>query len=498
MSDEDLLDELRRTLHQRAGRLRPGPGRLPGAETTGAQHGGPGVPGEAYDRDPTARLRILRFDRLGGRAGRPRSRPFLIGGAVLAAAAGIAAAVGLSVSGSSHPKLTFTTEQTATTQQTAPAPTPTAPPTTAPQLTTPIAPPTTASVPPSTAPPAPVKPVPAGFQPLSVTFVSQYTGWASGQYPCPGGECLALAGTYDGGRTWSARNAPAVPLTGSSESGAPVAVRFADRLDGWITTSSGLWSTHDGGYLWSRLVNPAGPDGRIVDLEAAAGTAYLVTISPSSPVETVYSTAVTTDDWTAAPLHPGVGAGPVPTAQLILFGHNGWIVDVDRTTTAGARLAPGAGWQAWTPPCASAGGPGLLGAASASDLVAVCEEGVWGTTDPGTQPNQDWLFRSTDSGATFSPAGPVPAPTAGTYSITAAPGQASTVVVATSAGLIATFDGGQTWRPVYGLPSSGPEVGADFVGFTTATQGVAVLAAAGGTTMVMTRDGGHTWQPVDF
>jgi photosystem II stability/assembly factor-like uncharacterized protein len=480
MSDERLVDELRRTLHERAAGLRPGPGRLPGPETTSTQGGGPfNATTNAYDRDPTSRISIIRNG--------SRSRPILVAGAVLAAAAGVAAALAISLSGPRHSRLTVTTQL--------PAPAPTVTPSTAPAPTTP----TTSQAAPTTTTPTPVNPVPVGFHPLSVTYVSADTGWALGEYPCDKALCPAIAATADGGISWSARPAPAIAIPASSlppSAGGGLAIRFADRLDGWITGSGKLWSTHDGGYQWTQVLNPAGAGAEILDLEAAGGTAYLAAIDATSSGIgiAIYSTPVGADEWVASPVRPPVGAGPVPTAQLVLYGRYGWLVNADRTAMASARLLPGTGWQDWTPPCWTANGSGLLAAASSTELIAVCHEGVWGNPDPGTQANQDWLFRSTDGGATFNAVAAVPTSPSNAQSITAAPSQPGTVVVATNDGLVASFDGGQTWMAVYSHPSQGQDYGPSFVGFTTETQGVAILTG----TLVMTHDGGHTWVPVTF
>jgi photosystem II stability/assembly factor-like uncharacterized protein len=67
---------------------------------------------------------------------------------------------------------------------------------------------------------------------------------------------------------------------------------------------------------------------------------------------------------------------------------------------------------------------------------------------------------------------------------------------AQEAGLVATFDGGRTWKLVYPAPATTNWVD---VGFTNVLQGVAVgVTQAGANTLVMTHDGGHTWAPVDF
>jgi len=115
---------------------------------------------------------------------------------------------------------------------------------------------------------------------------------------------------------------------------------------------------------------------------------------------------------------------------------------------------------------------------------------MWGPPDRGIPAGRNWLFTSSDGGASFQAAGPVPGQNPA--SITVAPGHPGTVVVADGqVGLQATFDGGRTWQTVYGDGSIG------FVGFTTAQQGVAIRYSPV-PAFVMTRDGGHTWTTVGF
>jgi photosystem II stability/assembly factor-like uncharacterized protein len=68
---------------------------------------------------------------------------------------------------------------------------------------------------------------------------------------------------------------------------------------------------------------------------------------------------------------------------------------------------------------------------------------------------------------------------------------AGVIILASGLGsLMGSFDGGRTWTPVYGSPTS---EGWLYPGFTTATQ---VVAIDGSGTLVMTFDGGHHWGPV--
>ncbi len=501
MNDDELVQRLRRTLHEQADAFRPRPGRLPTPDGAAADDD------NLYRRDTGSEPRTAEYTLLPptgpvpifGRTSR-RWPPLVALGAAVAAAAAVVAAV--LVTSGRHP-VTF--KPLATQGTSAPA----APrPTMAPTI-----PPATAATVPATRPPS--APVPAGFAPASVTFVSPGDGWVLGRAGTSG-SCAVLARTTDGGDHWSAVNAPSI--AGSCGSGQPgtglgLALRFADPRDGWIyTTSAGgapsrLWSTHDGGATWTETTLPL-PGATIASLEASGGYVQMVvygtctsgtTGCQGQAVEQILTSPVASDEWVPSPLQPPVGAGPVPSSQLTLWGTDGWLVGTDRTVVSGAELSGGTQWSAWTPPCSSAHGTGVLAAASANDLAAVCAEGVWGAPDPGLPANEDWLFRSSDAGATFSPVAVVPGHQP--QSVTAAPGQPLTIVVADAQrGLLASFDGGATWIPeAPGLSAAAPGPGHDFtyVGFTSASQGVAISSGPI-PALYMTRDGGHNWTPVSF
>jgi photosystem II stability/assembly factor-like uncharacterized protein len=74
---------------------------------------------------------------------------------------------------------------------------------------------------------------------------------------------------------------------------------------------------------------------------------------------------------------------------------------------------------------------------------------------------------------------------------------ASTIAIAGSSTIAATSDGGKTWRTAF---QSTPGCTFADLGFTTSTQGVAIVAnqGGGGAILVMTRDGGASWQWVTF
>ncbi|MGA2758412.1 MAG: hypothetical protein ABSF58_13780 [Solirubrobacteraceae bacterium] len=374
----------------------------------------------------------------------------------------------------------------------------------------------------------------APFEPESVSFVSLAQGWALGTAPCVTGRCLGLRETIDRGRVWTARPLPAALLALSDRRFASLeapatalSVRFADARDGWIYGGVPfsyrqsnfafyglrpiLWSTHDGGAHWAPQLASDLPHGdSIYDLEAAGGSAYLMRATGVGQV-TVEHTPAGRDEWTfmaTPPLH-GPAGGAQPTGQFVFAGGAGWLVEGnDRGTDGSARL-DGGHWVTWTPPCASVGDSFAIPAASsATSLAAVCVIGGYvsiptAQAPPGAVAGSSWLYTSADGGLSFT-AGPEIArqdagdPAAGGGPIASAAPQ--TVVLGRfeppsgRSQMVATFDGGAHWSVV----ASGDPL---FIGFTSPTQGVAILSAHSGatsTSMLMTYDGGHHWSTVSF
>jgi hypothetical protein len=355
----------------------------------------------------------------------------------------------------------------------------------------------------------------AVFHPLSVTFVSSEQGWALGTGGCRGRVCLELFETTDAGRSWSPRplpaalvaTGPAIAKGGSTQlaDGEFLDIRFADPRDGWIygdTTGSSptVWSTHDGGTVW-RETRPRslGPRGRIFDLEAAAGGAYLLGLNGAGRV-VVARAAASGDRWrilSTPPLGSPAGGGAQGGA-LVLQGSTGWIVEGnDRGTTGSARLDASGRWVAWTPPCAAVGGSfAVPAAANPSSLVAVCVMGGFAfplskAAPPGATLHSSWLYVSSDGGETFV-AGPELHGGGGGALATPAPG---VVLLGGAQGLSESLDGGRHWSTVY----HGNLV---YLGFTTPTQGVGITGSPGGATnttrLIMSYDGGRHWKQVAF
>jgi hypothetical protein len=364
-----------------------------------------------------------------------------------------------------------------------PTPSPTPSATTSPETT---------QSPTPTQTPLPPGAVPAGFAPNSVTFVSLQLGWVLGGAPCQSGTCLALLRTSDAGHTWSAVQAPPTtfapanspatyPQAGVSE------VRFADPQDGWAFGPD-LWSTHNGGRTWTKATL-----GSVWSLEAAYGLVHAVA-SQSDNMTVAIETSPTNRDTWAKTGSLQLGAGPVPSADLVLQGSSGWVIENDRTVVGAARLVSRR-WPSWKPPCATTGGMAVLSAPTRSSLVAVCEQGIWGPPAPEAVR----VYFSSDGGATFYRRGaalPGDAGASGNVVASPAPGVVVTDAVASnSVELIETFNSATSWQTVATIS---PSMVFTYLGFTSPMQGVALTSGGGTSGLLMTFDGGRRWSTVTF
>ncbi len=370
------------------------------------------------------------------------------------------------------------------------------------------------------------------FNPRSVTFASLRTAWALGTVPCAHHRgCLALRKTTNAGRSWVARPFPAALAAAANRKiggvpaelidGVPLRVYFADPRDGWIygalavparqagasfAVELTLWSTHDAGRTWRKQPPRGlglGGEGTILDLQSAAGTAYLMESNSRGDV-TVRSSPAGADRWrVASTVHLGGPAGgSLQSGAFVLQGSSGWLVEGnDRGTTGSAQLNSGGKWVSWTPPCASVGGSFAIPAAStARNLVAVCVMGGFAfplspSAPPGATLGSSWLYLSSDGGQTFT-AGPELGPQGSFFGgVLASPSPGVILIGHTTANredLLASFDGGVHWTVAYRGSLS-------LLEFTSPNQGVGLVRSSNhAAKMIMTFDGGHHWVPVTF
>jgi hypothetical protein len=301
---------------------------------------------------------------------------------------------------------------------------------------------------------------------VSASFVSPDQGWVLEQNGNVGA-------TTDGGASWQ--------VVGSIGHTAPSwKLRFANTYRGFAfpgdeSDPSPLLTTDDGGATWSALPTPF--ISRVYDLAIARGIVYAVGFGPGG--FHIWSAPAGTLSWTEDPLSIPAGAGPVPQIQLVFSGAHGWLIENDRVVSAGARLTTNGHWATWKPPCVGVGGPALLTASTATDLVALCDKGTW-TGGPITI----GVYFSHDGGATFARHD---APLDGGV---ASP-SAHIAVISTANSLQRTTDDGATWQSVFA--ESDQAGGGRELGFTNLTQGYAILQNG---QMIMTYDAGATWKRV--
>ena len=367
--------------------------------------------------------------------------------------------------------------------------------------------PSASSSTPPTAPPA----APPNFQPTSATFVGAHTGFVIGQAGTPGQcgppakyICTSIAGTGDYGSTWHGVRAP---VAGAPAGPAGVSqVRFYNTSDGWAFGPQ-LWATHDGGQSWTRI-DTLGL--RVTALETAGQRVFAVWAQCSGggpdfaagcTSSALYSASPGSDQWSAVP-GAGTGyslSGTANSSALVLTGTRGYLLTPDGTLLSGPTGSAGA-WQAVTSAGAGTASPGqapcqpgapqasgqpsgaLLAATTSSGLVLVCTSPATGAT----QAKQ--VYTSADNGQQWQKAGAVP-PAGTATSVAGTP--SGTIVLATTAGLELSADGGATWTAAQGALPPG---GFSYVGMTGASQGVAVPADTARHAVWFTFDGGQNWR----
>jgi photosystem II stability/assembly factor-like uncharacterized protein len=283
--------------------------------------------------------------------------------------------------------------------------------------------------------------------------------------------------TTDGGRSWHS-----VGSLGRSD----MTIRFADASHGFAfpsqdTNTSTNFVTVDGGATWKALNAPF--SGRVYDLAISHGTVYAVTYDGNARFR-IWSSPAANLSWTEDPITIPIGGGPIPSIQLVFSHGGGWLVEVDRVVVFGAQMSTTGHWSKWAPPCSTANGPATLAAWSATDLIASCDEGAWGTPPAPAKA----VYTSHDAGATFQRHS---APVFGAVSA-ADPNDA---LLATGYSIRRSIDGGRTWTEVESVAApkfTGNSAPLD-LGFTSNTQGFVIFANG---QMVMTYDAGATWSAV--
>lgn len=355
--------------------------------------------------------------------------------------------------------------------------------------------PTPDTGPASTAPPA----APPNFAATSVTFVGTESGYVIGQAGTPGQcgppkayICTSLAGTDDGGKTWHGVHAP---VTGAANGPAGVSqIRFYNTSDGWAFGPQ-LWATHNGGKNWQQISTGG---MRVTALETAGQRVFAVWAQCSGTGagwaagctgQALYSAAPGSNRWEPVPgAQSSLNMTTTPSAAaLVVTVSRGYLLPPTGVLLSGPVSGAG-GWRPVTgsalpclPGAAQADGQpagALLASTTANGLVLVCPNDAAGRI----------VYTSSDGGQTWQKGGTAPA--AGTATSVAGTSTGA-IVLATTAGIEVSRDGGATWTAAQGTL---PAAGFSYVGMTTPDQGVAVPADPSVHAVWFTYDGGATWQ----
>jgi hypothetical protein len=352
--------------------------------------------------------------------------------------------------------------------------------------------------------------VPVGFEPASVTFVSQSIGYVLGTTSnCPSAPCTSMVRTEDGGAHWVGVPAPRVafgPPAGTQEGSTVSLVRFADPLNGYAF-DPGLWVTHDGARSWHQV----DLSGQVRGLATAAGRVNLaVSACNANNCATgamrLMSSPVTREAFTtvAAPTS-GTGQFGGESSPLVLSPPAGF---AELATKYPERFpaavlyatADNATWSPFPDPCQLVANSELtsLAAPDATNLFSLCT----GQAALGSSQKTVMLTRNGRSQVAGR------APFGGDGGQLAAP-TPSTLVLATTSGasaLLRSVDGGRTWSTTDTYADGGD--GFVDLGFTTPTQGVVIHGrpvSAGerehpnhADELLMTHDAGASWQHINF
>lgn len=160
-----------------------------------------------------------------------------------------------------------------------------------------------------------------GFQPAAASFVTPAWGVVLGAGPGFAGHVsrARLAVTADGGRHWSAMQAPPVWLASQAGQYALPQVSqvlFADRSDGWLYGGNTVWATHNGGATW----RPVSLPGTVRTMAASTSGVYAVVQRPGG--DQLYRSPLTWNAWTRAGMW--TPAGPITGSVLAVSGNSVW------------------------------------------------------------------------------------------------------------------------------------------------------------------------------
>ena len=305
-----------------------------------------------------------------------------------------------------------------------------------------------------------------GARVTSVTATSTTTFIALGLLgdtgACSPPDCLRLAQSRDGGKSFTALAIPSDARAGDSEgSGRKGAtdVRFGSAVDGWLY-GGGLWSTHDGGRSWDGCRCP----GPVTKLAAAHGTVWALVTAADGNTQQLWSSPVGSDSW-----DPVADVTVGTPGDVALIGSRVVVLG------AGPKLwgEDGTSFSSHASPCASAIAAELSAGGS---LWAKC---VTGTAAYVVTSADGSRWREVKVSANQ---GSLP----NSLTLGARGANDALVALGPDEPLSNLFVDG-SWKPVSRPPATGSTI--SYLGFTSVDVGYAI----DGVHLWRTNDGGDTW-----
>jgi hypothetical protein len=287
---------------------------------------------------------------------------------------------------------------------------------------------------------------------------------------CKPPNCVRLAQSRDGGRTFSALSIPDDALaggTGGQLRRSATNVRFGSVGDGWLY-GDGLWATHDGGLSWHAI----SMSGGVSSLAAAHGVVWALVSANGGNEQKLWRSPVGSDSWTQ------VTDVTVPaTGDVAVFGSRVIVLGAGPTSKVWVSK-DGTTFAAHPSPCTSAMAAQLSASGS---LWAKCQTGTAAyvvTSADGVHWSQ--VKASQDGGS---------APNSLTLG---ARGPNDAILALDAIQPIVDLHADGTQRAVSRPPAVGATI--DYIGFTTARVGYAI----DGTNLWRTDDGGDRWSRLEI
>jgi photosystem II stability/assembly factor-like uncharacterized protein len=334
-------------------------------------------------------------------------------------------------------------------------------------------------------------PPPPGFETQSASFVSAQTGFVLGARNCSILPCKALLEkTTNGGKHFTAVNAPAVKLT-EHYSDTPAtgvsSVVFANANDGWLFGPA-LWATTDGGKHWNRVTMP----GVVYMMAASGGEAYAA-VEPAlgGPYQGhLYKSAVGSGKWSKV-------SKVAPVNTLTSFGDSAWTgVAPNIWTTANS----GKTWSKLSFACPrNYPAASEVAAASAKDVAIACSN--QGDPQPGLSYKE--VFVSSTGGRTFRKVTGAPPIAGEIYGLAMPVSRPSVITLNAASGasyFYQTANTGKTWTTKQyddgGLGFNDLAYVSSTTGFAVHFMGIPDIAYTKG--LMKTVNAGHTWTTVSI